>query len=99
MPKHQTRIPQLQELYDVIRDVDGVDAIDGRSADINYAANIGTLQMIIDSLTIEYGEPTKNHPLLDKIEWRVRDDYRIVVNKASSIDDKFTFHAIYAMSF
>ena len=99
MPKHQTNNPQLQELYDVVRDLPGIRAIDGRSGDILFIANVEVLSGIISRLTGEYGKPTEDHPLLNDIVWRVREDYRILVQKADSMDGTGTLHHLYAMSF
>ena len=57
MPKHQTNNPQLQELYDVVRDLPGIRAIDGRSGDILFIANVEVLSGIISRLTGEYDNP------------------------------------------
>ena len=94
MPKHQTNNLELQELYDAIRDIDGVDAIDGRSTNISYRANVPTLEVIYKRLTEIYGEPTKNHPLLDDIEWKAA-NFTISVNKAGSMTDRATWHLIH----
>ena len=99
MPKHKTRNPQLQELYDTVQDLEGIQPIDGRSSDICYVANVTVLQRIVDRLTETYGPPTQDHPLLDDIEWRVRKNFRIVVNKACDLKREGTLHHLYALSF
>ena len=96
MPKHQSKNPLLQEVYDHLRDIEGIWPIDGRSTDnIGYKANVSTLTKIYDRINKIYGDPTKDDWYLDHIEWKVSSKFRIHINKAESLNSDGCIHSIY----
>jgi len=94
-----SKSPLLNEVYDAIKDIDGVFPIDKRSSKIVYEANIVTLASIVEKLNVMYGKPTTDHSLLDHIQWKVRNGFTIRVSKADSLSGTGTGHCIYAFSF
>ena len=89
--------PQLLELYEVLEGL--VEPIDGRNTHLTYNATVLQLTLIYKRLVKAYGKPTKAHKFLNEIEWKVRDDYRVCVNKANSMSGRGMLHSIYALSF
>ncbi len=105
MPKHISENPRTQEVYDIIRHIDGVQDIDGRSSGMGYIANVKTLTEIIEALIEVYGPPTDMHPLVNDIRWEIEPGVsaggvtKIYINKADSIDGTETIHSINAYNF
>ena len=90
MAKGVSKKPFLNEVYNVIKNIRGVQEIDGRSTVIYVAGDLPTITAVVKRLKTVFGKPAEDHPLLGFVEWHVGSN-EIHVSKAVSVDDPHTF--------